>query len=92
VQNVTHYEQALILEFSEAACERRFTMASNLSIDNELMNIALKVGGFKSKKDTVNQALKEFVKSRKTAEIIELFGTIEYDSNYDYKDTRRLRQ
>jgi len=66
-------------------------MASNLSIDNELINIALKVGGLKNKKDTVNQALKEFVKSRKTAEIIELFGTVEYDSNYDYKSARQFR-
>jgi len=66
-------------------------MASNLSIDNELMDIALKVGGLKSKKDTVNQALREFIKRRKTAEIIELFGTVDDDSSYDYKEARRLR-
>jgi len=67
-------------------------MASNLSIDNELMDAALKVGGLKSKKDTVNQALREFVKRRKMAEIIEMFGMVEYDSTYDYKDARRSRQ
>jgi len=66
-------------------------MASNLSIDNELMDIALKVGGLKSKKDTVNQALREFIQRRKTAEMIELFGTVEYDPSYDYKEARRLR-
>jgi len=66
-------------------------MASNLAIDGELMEIALKVGGLKSKKDTVNQALREFIKRRKAAEIIELFGEVEYDSNYDYKEVRRRR-
>jgi hypothetical protein len=66
-------------------------MASNLSIDAELLNTALKIGGLKSKKDTVNQALREFIKSRKMAEIIELFGAIEYDPDYDYKKTRRTR-
>ena len=66
-------------------------MASNLSIDNELMRAALKIGGFKSKKDTVNQALSEFIKRRKTADIIDLFGKVEYDSDYDYKNVRRAR-
>ena len=64
-------------------------MASNLLIDNDLLDLALEVGGLKTKKDTVNQALKEYVKRRKTADIISLFGTIEYDADYDYKETRQ---
>ena len=67
-------------------------MASNLLIDNELMDSALKIGGLKSKKDTVNQALREFIQRRKSAEIIELFGTVEYVSGYNHKDARRSRQ
>ena len=66
-------------------------MATNLAIDNDLLETALQVGGLKSKKDTVNQALSEFVKRRKTAEIIELFGAVEYDSDYDYKGARQGR-
>ena len=66
-------------------------MATNLAIDNELLDTALKVGGLKSKKDTVNQALSEFIKRRQTAEIIELFGKIEYDEDYDYKEGRKQR-
>ena len=66
-------------------------MATNLAIDNELLETALKVGGLKSKKDTVNQALSEFIKRRKTADIIELFGNVEYDSDYDYKASRQAR-
>ena len=66
-------------------------MASNLSIDSELMKTALKVGGLKSKKDTVNQALIEFIKRRKTANIIDMFGNVDYDVDYDYKKSRQGR-
>ncbi len=63
-------------------------MATNLSIDNELLNTALEVGGLKTKKDTVNLALEEFIQKRRAKEIISLFGTIEYDREYDYKKMR----
>jgi Arc/MetJ family transcription regulator len=66
-------------------------MASNLSIDQELLNTALSIGGFKTKKDTVNQALREFIKRRRTVEIIDLFGKIDYAPNYDYKKSRFSR-
>lgn len=63
-------------------------MATNLAIDDRLLNEALKIGGYKSKKDTVNAALEEFIKRRKTNDLINIFGTIEYDSSYDYKKMR----
>ena len=50
-------------------------MATNLSIDTELLNEALIVSGLPTKKDTVNQALMEFVQRRKQREITSLFGT-----------------
>jgi len=40
------------------------------------------------KKDTVNAALDEFIKRRKAKELIDIFGTIEYDASYDYKKMR----
>ena len=49
-------------------------MATNLAIDQELLNRALEVGGLKTKKDTVNLALREFINRRKQIEIINLFG------------------
>ena len=64
-------------------------MATNLAIDEELLNTALKIGGFKTKKDTVNQALKELIQRRKTSDIIDLFGKISYNPDYDYKKARR---
>ena len=64
-------------------------MATNLSIDTQLLEDALKIGGLKTKKDTVNLALQEFIKKRKAADILTLFGKIEYDEDYNYKKGRR---
>lgn len=64
-------------------------MATNLSIDTNLLEAALSIGGLKTKKDTVNLALMEFIQKRKNTEILSLFGTIEYEAGYDYKKLRR---
>ena len=64
------------------------TMATNLAINDQLLNSALEIGGFRSKKDTVNAALEEFIQRRKAEEVINLFGKIEFDENYDYKKMR----
>lgn len=63
-------------------------MATNLSIDTDLLEEALSIGGMATKKDTVNQALKEFVQRRKQREILELFGHLPQDPDYDYKKGR----
>jgi Arc/MetJ family transcription regulator len=63
-------------------------MATNLAIDNKLLNEALKVGHFRSKKETVNTALLEFVQKRRQKEILSFFGKIDFDERYDYKKSR----
>ena len=63
-------------------------MASNLAIDDDLLSDAQNISGIKTKKDTVNTALKEFVQRRKQLKVINLFNSIEYDKEYDYKDHR----
>ena len=67
-------------------------MATNLAIDPVLLQAALEIGGLKTKRETVNLALDEFIKRRKAAEIISLFGTIEYAEDYDYKKMRFGRE
>ena len=67
-------------------------MATNLSIDTELLETALKTGGLKTKKATVNLALKEFIQRRQNASILSLFGSITYDADYDYKAVRQREQ
>ena len=64
-------------------------MATNLSIDTELLNEALIISGLPTKKDTVNQALMEFVQRRKQREITTLFGSLPQDADYDYKQGRK---
>ncbi|MFH0785987.1 MAG: type II toxin-antitoxin system VapB family antitoxin [Pseudomonadota bacterium] len=64
-------------------------MATNLAIDDSLLSLARQVSGLKTKKDTVNTALKEFIQRRKQEEIINLFGKIDYDPAYDYKQLRK---
>ncbi len=64
-------------------------MATNLSIDTNLLNEALLISGLTTKKDTVNQALTEFVQRRKQREISDLFGSLPHDSDYDYKAGRK---
>jgi len=66
-------------------------MPTNLAIDDTLINTALRIGKFKSKKETVNSALREFIVRRKQKDIISLFGKIDYDDNYDYKKERKKR-
>lgn len=63
-------------------------MPTNLALNDNLLEEALKVGGLKTKKDTVNAALKEFVERRKQQEIIALFGSLPADDDYDYKRGR----
>ena len=64
-------------------------MATNLAIDIQLLENALRVSKLKTKRETVNLALEEFVKRRLSAEIIELFGSIDFDEDYDYKQARK---
>ncbi len=65
-------------------------MATNLAIDDKLLTEALLIGGFKTKKDTVNHALREFINRRKQLEIVELFGSLDPDADYEYKKGRGL--
>jgi Arc/MetJ family transcription regulator len=63
-------------------------MPSNLKISDKLLGEALKLGGKRTKRETVNAALEEFVQRRKQLRIIDLFGAIEFDPKADYKRQR----
>ena len=64
-------------------------MTTNLEIDENLIKEALELGGHPTKDAVVEEALREYVQRRKQLKILELFGTIEYEDNYDYKQHRR---
>ncbi len=66
--------------YADKSCDRR-----------KLLEEALRVSGLKTKKNTVNEALREFIQRRKQKDIISLFGKIEMDESYDYKRERLRR-
>jgi Arc/MetJ family transcription regulator len=66
-------------------------VATNLDLDPALVDEALAVGGKRTKKEAVTEALQEYVARRRQAKVSRLFGTIDYDLKYDYKKQRRRR-
>jgi Arc/MetJ family transcription regulator len=66
-------------------------MATNLSIDDKLLSDAQRISGYRTKRKTVNEALREFIQRRQRLELVKLFGKVDYDSRYDYKRERRAR-
>ena len=64
-------------------------MATNLNIDDGLIRKAVELGGHKTKKAAVTHALIEYIQQREQRKILSLFGTIEYDPDYDYKRQRQ---
>jgi len=64
-------------------------MATNLSIDPELIELALRVSGERTKKAAVTKALREFIARRRQKRLLDLMGKLEWDSSYDYKAERR---
>lgn len=64
-------------------------MATNLALDDALIEEALRVGHHTTKKEAVTRALEEYVERHKQQEILKLFGTIEFDPAYDAKANRR---
>jgi hypothetical protein len=66
-------------------------MATNLSIDPELLERALEVSGERTKKAAVTKALEEFIARRRQKRLLELMGKLEWDEGFDYKAERSRR-
>lgn len=65
-------------------------MRTNIDIDETLMAAAMKAGGFRTKKETVEAALQVLTCQRQAcARLGALRGKVEWDSDYDYKALRR---
>ena len=63
-------------------------MPTNLAIDDRLLEEAQRIGGQRTKKATVTEALQEYISRRKQQHIKLLFGKIDFDPSYDYKKSR----
>ncbi len=66
-------------------------MATNLSLDPNLLERALAVSGERTKKAAVTRALEEFIARREQKRVVDLFGTLEWDRTCDYKAERERR-
>ena len=66
-------------------------MATNLSIDPDLLDRALAVSGERTKKAAVTKALQEFIARRRRKSLLELMGKLEWDEGFDYKAERSRR-
>ncbi len=63
-------------------------MATNLALDDDLLERALVIGGERSKKATVTMALREYIARRERASLVDLFGALEWDGAFDHKAER----
>ena len=66
-------------------------MATNLSIDPDLLDRALALSGERTKKAAVTRALREFIARRQQKRLLELIGQLEWDEGFDYKAERMRR-
>lgn len=64
-------------------------MATNLAIDDNLIEEARRIGKHSTKKAAVTEALQEYIQRRKQIEILDLFHSVDYDPDYNYKEQRR---
>jgi hypothetical protein len=65
-------------------------VATNLDLDDKLIEAARKLGGHRTKREAVTRALQEYVQWLKQQAIVSEFGKIEYDRKYDYKKQRKV--
>lgn len=63
-------------------------MATNLAIDDRLIEEARRIGKHKTKKAAVAEALEEYIQRHKQRQIVELFHAVDYAPDYDYKAQR----
>jgi Arc/MetJ family transcription regulator len=65
-------------------------VATNLDLDDKLIETARRLGGHKTKRDTVTRALQEYVRWLRQQNILQEFGQVDYEPGYDYKKQRRV--
>ncbi len=66
-------------------------MATNLAIDDELLEQAKRIGGFRTKRETVTVALQEMIRRREQRKVLDFAGTVDFREDWDHKRDRRAR-
>jgi Arc/MetJ family transcription regulator len=66
-------------------------MATNLELDDKLIEEAVTLGKHRTKKAAVTQALNEYVRNLRQEKILDIFGKVDFDPRYNYKRQRAKR-
>jgi hypothetical protein len=66
-------------------------VATNLALDDALIEQARRVGKHRTKKEAVTSALREYVRRRRQLDILDLVGQVPIDTRYDYKSLRNRK-
>ena len=66
-------------------------MATNLALDDALIEEAKTIGKHRTKKSVVTEALHEYIQRRKQSKIIKIFNTVVFDKDYNYKKQRAVK-
>jgi hypothetical protein len=65
-------------------------MPTSLNLNPELLQEAIDLNLNTPIETLIETALREYIDQQKRLKIIELFGTIDYDEDYDYKQQRAI--
>lgn len=66
-------------------------MPTNLALNDTLLKYAMKLSTFKTKRETVDLALREFIERRSQNKMLGLEGRIDFRDGWNYKKDRRGR-
>lgn len=64
---------------------------TNIELDEDLVEEAMQLTGAKTKRQVVQMALAELVRSKKKKDLVDLAGKIKFHDGYDHKKLRRTR-
>ncbi len=67
-------------------------MATNLALDDRLIDEARRLGAHPSKRAAVNAALAEYVARKKQVKVLDLVGSVPYSPDYDPKALRKRQR
>ncbi|WP_293153358.1 MULTISPECIES: type II toxin-antitoxin system VapB family antitoxin [unclassified Microcoleus] len=65
-------------------------MVTNLNVDTALLQEAIELTGEMTMENLVEIALRAYIQRLKQMKILELFGAIDYEESYDYKQQRNI--
>ncbi len=66
-----------------------YRMRTNIVLDEDLVDEAMRYAKVKTRRELVDLALRELVAARRRLDVSELFGKVKIDPDYDYKALRR---